>query len=446
MDERYSSSMHSGNHPSSGQRAAAAATLILFVLLGVVALLLSLTNLPALLVGWFGMVVVVFALSFEFRSSGARRALSVVVAGMGAVLIAGSLAWLGWSSLWILLGAVLTMVLVGVLGSYALRQTSRVSDLLSSLHPVLFVNPNSGGGKAADADIAALAEQRGIRVRVLERGDDLTELATNAVAEGADAIAMAGGDGSLAYVASVTINAGIPFICIPAGTRNHFARDLGLNRADIVGALDAFDGEVRMIDYATVNGRVFLNVASMGLYASTVSDPAYRDAKVETLRETLRSLEASGERFDLRFSDEVGRPHDTADIIMVSSGRYEVKGPPADVGKRAHMDSGVLGIVTLNAPNPGAAVELATLWAAGVIDRFSGWAQWESETFDIDSDSVVPMGIDGETVTIEPPLNFEVHAGAFPVAVPRGTPYGPRVSPLGSAGVIGHLWAIATGR
>lgn len=256
---------------------------------------------------------------------------------------------------------------------------------------------------------------------------------------------MAGGDGSLGYVAAATIDAGIPFICIPAGTRNHFARDLGLNRSDIVGALDAFSGEVRMLDYATVNGRVFLNVASLGLYAETVSDPAYREAKIETARATLRSLEASGRSFDLRFSGLDGARHDSADLIMVSSGRYEIKGPPSDIGKRARLDQGQLGIVTLEASTPAAGVEIATLWAAGAIDRFPGWQQWEQEEFDVQSDSAVSVGLDGETVTLQPPLRFEIHSAAFPVAVPDGTRHGPRVSPLGTAGAIGNLWAIATG-
>jgi diacylglycerol kinase family enzyme len=315
----------------------------------------------------------------------------------------------------------ITTVAIGFLGSYAIYRPGPATYRLSAQHPVLFVNPKSGGGKATDADIASIASDRGIQVRVLERGEDLTELAAEAIAGGADAVGMAGGDGSLGYVAAATIDAGIPFICIPAGTRNHFARDLGLNRSDIVGALNAFSGEVRMLDYATVNSRVFLNVASLGLYAETVSDPAYREAKIETARATLRSLEASGRPFDLRFSGPNGARHDSADLIMVSSGRYEIKGPPSDIGKRARLDQGKLGIVTLEASTAAAGVEVATLWAAGAIDRFPGWQQWEQEAFDVQSDSTVAVGLDGETVALTPPLRFEIHPAAFPVAVPDGT-------------------------
>jgi diacylglycerol kinase family enzyme len=437
--------MESGANSRASRRIAAGLTLLLFGLLGVAGLVLALSNVLPLLVAWIGMVVVIVGASFELRSSGSMRTVWRGVIVVGAIVAIGSLVWLGWSSPWVLLGAIVAVLAVGFLGSYALDVPAPVVDRLSADHPVLFVNPKSGGGKATDADIAAIAVQRGIEVKVLERGDDLTELAAAAIAGGADAIAMAGGDGSLGYVASATIDAGIPFICIPAGTRNHFARDLGLDRSEIVGALDAFSGEIRMLDYATVNGRVFLNVASLGLYAETVSDPAYRDAKIETARETLQSLKASGMSFDLQFSDRNGQRHDSADLIMVSSGRYAIKGPPGDIGKRANLDQGQLGVITLNAPDPAAAIEVATLWAAGAIDRFRGWEQWETSTFDVESNSTVSIGIDGETVRMVPPLHFEIHSAAFPVAVPEGTPYGPRVSPIGSVGSIGDLWAIAVG-
>lgn len=437
--------MESGANQSVSRRVAAWLTLLLFGFFGVATLALALSNVLPLFVAWIGMVVVIFGASFELRSSGSMRSVWRGVIVLGAIVAIGSLVWLGWSSPWALLGAIVAVLAIGFLGAYALDVPAPVTGRLSADHPVLFVNPKSGGGKATDADIAAIAARRGIDVRILERGDDLTELAASAIAGGADAIAMAGGDGSLGFVASATIEAGIPFICIPAGTRNHFARDLGLDRSEIVGALDAFNGEIRMLDYATINGRVFLNVASLGLYAETVSDPAYRDAKIETARETLRSLEASGVSFDLQYSDRNGERHDSADLIMVSSGRYAIKGPPGDIGKRAQLDQGHLGVITLNASDPAAAIEVATLWAAGAIDRFRGWEQWEASTFVVESNSTVSIGIDGETVTMEPPLRFEIHAGAFPVAVPQGTPHGPRVSPIGTVGSIGNLWTIAVG-
>ena len=127
------------------------------------------------------------------------------------------------------------------------------------------------------------ARRRGIEPIVLQPGDDLLELAEDAIARGAQVIGMAGGDGSQALVATVAARHDVAHVCIPAGTRNHFALDLGLDRDDVVGALDAFtDGVERRIDLARVNDRVFVNNASLGVYAKVVQSEAYRDAKLET--------------------------------------------------------------------------------------------------------------------------------------------------------------------
>jgi diacylglycerol kinase family enzyme len=142
---------------------------------------------------------------------------------------------------------------------------------------VLFVNPASGGGRARRAGVAELARGRGIEVIVLNPDHNLAALVRDAVARGADALGVAGGDGSLAIVAAAAGANGLPFVCIPAGTRNHFALDLGVDRHDLVGALDAFtDGVERRIDVAEVNGRVFVNNVSLGIYGDAVRQPGYR--------------------------------------------------------------------------------------------------------------------------------------------------------------------------
>jgi diacylglycerol kinase family enzyme len=133
------------------------------------------------------------------------------------------------------------------------------------------MNPKSGGGKAERFRLAELCRERGIEPIVLGPGGDLLALVEDAVARGADLVGMAGGDGSQALVASVANRHGVPHVVVPADTRNHFALDLGLDRDDVVGALDAYaDGVDRAIDLAEVNGRVFVNNASMGVYARVV--------------------------------------------------------------------------------------------------------------------------------------------------------------------------------
>ena len=160
--------------------------------------------------------------------------------------------------------------------------------------PVLFINPNSGGGKAARAGLAERARERGIEAVVLAKGQDLVSAAREAAAGGADALGMAGGDGSLAAVAAAAAAYELPFVCVPAGTRNHFALDVGVDRHDLIGALDAFtDGVERRIDLAEVNGRAFLNNVSLGIYGDAVRRSAYRDAKVRTVLETADEVLAS---------------------------------------------------------------------------------------------------------------------------------------------------------
>ena len=140
------------------------------------------------------------------------------------------------------------------------------------LRPVLFINPNSGGGSAVRAAVPERARERGIEVVVLRPGQRLAELVDEAVARGADALGVAGGDGSLGVVATAAQAHGLPFVCVPAGTRNHFALDLGLDRRDPVRALDAFtDGTERRIDVGQVNGRIFLNNVSLGVYGDAVT-------------------------------------------------------------------------------------------------------------------------------------------------------------------------------
>ena len=132
---------------------------------------------------------------------------------------------------------------------------------------------------------------------------------------------MAGGDGSLAVVAAVAAAHGIPFVCVPAGTRNHFALDVGVDRHDLTGALDAFTGGMeRRNDVAEVNGRMFLNNVSLGIYRDAVRSPAYRDAKVRTLLETaVEVLGPGSEAPVLGLADDLGHEHPHPAIVLVSN-------------------------------------------------------------------------------------------------------------------------------
>jgi diacylglycerol kinase family enzyme len=430
--------------PTARRRAAAIATLALSALLVVLVTVILIDSLWLLILGWLGIAVALFGLSRALTPP--NKALWMIVAAFGLAMLLVSLVGVATRDPWAVVGAIVTLLAIGFLGAYALRARAPAAAPISAVHPVLFVNPKSGGGKATETGLADIARERGIDVRVLGKDDDLTQMAREAIAGGADALAMAGGDGSLGYVATAAIEAGVPFICIPAGTRNHFARDVGLDRSDVVGALDALDGELRVIDYATVNNRVFLNVASLGLYATVVSNPDYRDAKVETTIATLQALEESGESFDLRFTDGDGEQRGTADLVMVSNNAYTVSGLLADIGKRARLDRAQLGLLMLEVQDARAVARFAALYAAGQVDRFPGWSQWTAGEFTVESSAPAPIGVDGVTISMDPPLRFEIHPGGMTIAVPKGTPYGPGVSHLATDRGLSKLWSVAVGR
>jgi diacylglycerol kinase family enzyme len=280
--------------------------------------------------------------------------------------------------------------------------------------PVLFVNPKSGGGVAERVSLGDEARARGIAVTELGAGQDLEALARAAVERGADALAVAGGDGSQAIVAAVAAEQGLPFACVPAGTRNHFALDLGVDRDDVVGALDAFvDGGERRVDLGEVNGRVFVNNVSLGVYAEAVQRPGYREAKLRTILDTVPDVLGAGQDGPaMRWTGPDGRPHGEVAAILVSNNRYRL-GRPLGSGTRPRIDDGLLGIAVLKAPR-GRGEE------GGVAKH--PWRGWSAPAFEVDAEGPVPAGIDGEATTLDPPLRFLIRPAALRVRVARRHP------------------------
>ena len=282
----------------------------------------------------------------------------------------------------------------------------------SPARPVLLINPRSGGGKAERFDLVTRCRAQRIEPVVMKDGDDLAALAGAAVSSGADVIGMAGGDGSQGIVASIASRHDIPYVCIPSGTRNHFALDVGVDRDDVIGALDAFHhGFERRIDLGRVNGRIFVNNASIGLYGEIVQSPEYRDAKLRTVIEMLPELIGPGATpFDLRFADPGGSAYDRAQLVLVSNNRYRLD-PLGPQGTRGAMDNGTLGVVVVpDAPPLGRVRE------------------WTTPRFVVDSAAAIDVGLDGEAVKLEPPLSFDSLPAALRIRIPahRREPRRPR--------------------
>lgn len=328
-------------------------------------------------------------------------------------------------------------------------RTSALTPVSAAKRPVLVVNPKSGGGKAERFGLVEECARREIEAVVLRRGDDLGALAEQAAAGGADVVGMAGGDGSQALVAGVAARHGIAHVCVPSGTRNHLALDLGLNRDDIVGALDAYgDGFERTIDLATVNGLTFVNNVSLGLYAAVVQSNEYRDAKVATTLDELPDLLGRrSEPFGYRFTTPGGDHFDHAHVIQVSNNPYAMHSL-VGAGSRPRLDSGVLGVTTLLIDRPADIPALVALANAGRLQLFGGYREWITTSFRVDADEPVAAGVDGEATTLSPPLVFEAHPAAVRVRVPLDAP---GLSPGALAEMplarrLGALTRIAAGR
>ncbi len=270
--------------------------------------------------------------------------------------------------------------------------------------PVLFINASSGHGKARRARLNDLARERGIEPVNLAGGDGLEALIQEALAGGADALGVAGGDGSLAVVAAAAAASAIEFVCVPAGTRNHFARDVGVAPNDLVGALDAFGAAlVRTIDLAYVNGRPFLNNVSLGIYGDAVRRAGYRDAKLRTLLETAEQelLGSSSVPPGLHLVDDRGREHKSPAVVLVSNNPYALDRPPVH-GARPTLDSGQLGIIVMDAP--------------GGPPHSAGRA-WSARALSVEANATVPAGVDGEALTFAPPLEFTIRPRALRVRI-----------------------------
>ena len=198
---------------------------------------------------------------------------------------------------------------------------------------------------------------------------------------------MAGGDGSQALVAQVAMEHDLPYVCVPAGTRNHLALDLGLDRDDVVGALDAFASPVeRRIDLAFVNDRIFVNNVSLGIYAEIVQSDAYRDAKLETVAEHAARA-ARPARHALRPAlppGPDGGGQRSAQLLLVSNNRYVLDRLGA-MGSRPRMDTGKLGIVADADRRCRRRGEAPLPAGVGQLHRFEGWLEWEAPEFEVGS-------------------------------------------------------------
>ena len=284
--------------------------------------------------------------------------------------------------------------------------------------PFLIMNPRSGGGKVGKFQLKEKAQALGAEVALLEGPEiiDVAALARHAVADGADMLGVAGGDGTQALVAGIAAEHDLPYLCISAGTRNHFAMDLGLDRDDPSTCLDALSNGVELrIDLAQIGDRTFVNNASFGAYAEIVRSPAYRDDKRGTTLKMLPDVLSNDGNSHLT-AHAGGADIDGPQALLVSNNPYRT-GDIAGLGRRGRLDTGTLGVIAITVDNAAQAV--------GLIRRGRGRGLTTLSADEVTVDAArpeIPVGIDGETIMMPTPVRCSVLPKALRVVVPADRP------------------------
>jgi diacylglycerol kinase family enzyme len=259
----------------------------------------------------------------------------------------------------------------------------------------LLINPRAGTDSPTTEELREAAEGRGIKVHVLQEGEDAAEVARAGEAE---ALGAAGGDGSVATVAAVAVERDLPLVVVPYGTRNHFARDLGLDRDDPLAALAGFDGEERRVDVGRAGERRFLNNISFGLYATLVHRREHHRRRREALA-GLRALWLGVRRRPGVWAKVDGEPV-RARVLLAANNAYDLS--LFSIGERERLDEGCLHLYA----------------AKGVLPR--AWEERSAERFEIDAPGgKLRAAVDGEPVELDTPLELVVEPGALRVLMPR---------------------------
>ena len=398
----------------------------------VAVLLLSgaLRSISALLVGFAGLAIACAAAWWFLAHRGVVRwlACAVLVAAPVAVIVVYVAAGLLWE---IALSVVLAAAAVAA-GRAALNNgrspaKPREDAAAPQRQPFVIMNPRSGGGKVGKFGLKDKAAALGAEVALLDGPGvvDVAALARQAADAGADLLGVAGGDGTQALVAGIAAERDIPMMVISAGTRNHFALDLGLDREDPASCLNALtDGVELRIDLGLIGNRTFVNNASFGAYAQVVQSPAYRDDKSGTALEMLPDLLSGHQGAHLVVRVDGHVVLDGPQAVLVSNNPYET-GDIAGLGRRARLDQGVLGVV-------GVKIETAAQ-AAGLLrsaQRSRSVTVVTAREVVIDADQPqIPVGIDGESVLMPTPVHCTIRPLSLRVRVPRDRPGVPEPRP-----------------
>ncbi|HEY7509628.1 MAG TPA: diacylglycerol kinase family protein [Vicinamibacteria bacterium] len=243
-----------------------------------------------------------------------------------------------------------------------------------------------------------------------------------AVDGGAAAVVIGGGDGTLNTAVEALVGGPVPLGVLPLGTRNHFARDLGLDGDLDAAARVIAAGHVRQVDVGEVNGRTFLNNCSLGLYADLVRDRETQEAVADRKRWSaiVRATFGSLRRFHvrtvtLRAEGRVWRV--TTPMVFVGNNRYETR--LLALGRRSGLDEGLLWLYLARNASRAGVFRLAARMMLGRLEQtrdFEAVATTELELRTYRRH--VRLAVDGEVLPMVSPLRWRVRPGALRVLAP----------------------------
>ena len=405
----------------------------------ILVLFAGLRSLAMLAVGGAAAVVSLAAAYFFLSRRGILRWLSLAVFVLAPIAVIVVFAFRG--VLWVAIVSAAAWLLASMTARVALagdptdwRMPEHPAEP-PARHPYLIMNPKSGGGKVEKFDLKRKAEDLGAEVFLIGGPEpvDVAQVAREAVARGADLLGVAGGDGTQALVAGVAAEHGLPFVVISAGTRNHFALDLGLDREDPSACLGALsDGVELRVDLGMINGQVFVNNASFGAYAEVVETPAYRGDKLKTTLNLLPDL-LQGHRGARLSARADGAEIRSPQALLVANNPYGT-GDIAGLSRRARLDRGMLGVAGVKVRNARQAVDLLR------GKKAAGLRVLTTKKIEISADAAqIPVGIDGEAVSMSTPVTCTISPSALRVWVPRDRPGVPAPKPPVNWARLRHL-------
>ncbi|MFL5767863.1 MAG: diacylglycerol/lipid kinase family protein [Actinomycetota bacterium] len=433
--------------PSGSRRLAAVAAFLCEIAVVVVALT-GVVRSPGAVFGAIACVVVADWGIGEFVTHlGRRRAIGAGVAVLAAIvaivlLLVGEL-------FRILLAAYVLAAAAAALTVIALRVRGYAPPEHRTPPPkraFFLMNPWSGGGKVEKFKLDELARSKGAEVVILEKGMDVPSVLRDAAARGADLLGAAGGDGTQALVAEVAAERDLPMIVIPAGTRNHFALDLGLDRDDPRKALEALgpDGVELRIDLGRIGDRPFVNNVSLGAYAEIISDPKYRDAKLATVLAALPEVAGSEASSGLRVQTPRGEDIQDPNLIQVGNNPYD-HGSLKNANRRPRLDTGELGVDVVRFSGARELRELMRDLESG-RNRVGALHRWSAQALTVTGrDGEVAAGVDGEYVTFPSPLEIASRPGVLRIRVPSKREPPLTQTPRGVLETLRSLWSVAAG-